>query len=206
MQKTDTSAQGLPALRILQGQTGCCDRDKGRKKEVKKLKIGIIACLFLFELTALSWAGEFTAFGPKNFKRGTGSPVTIADNITIRNPDTEFFLRVYNGGLENSESELVSSSIILLNGSKVLGPENFNQTVRLIEKPVVLESNNIIQTEVRGKPGGSFTVLIVGKDSVIPQINNLNPANNAEIEDRKPRISASYTDLLSGIDTSSVHI
>ncbi len=103
---------------------------------------------FILLLPLVAWAGEFTAFGPKNFIRETSSPVKVACNFSVVNPSTEFILRVYNGGLQDSETELVSASVISINGIEVLGPRDFNQTVRFIEKPLTLQSQNIIEVEV----------------------------------------------------------
>src|SRR5712691_2929733 len=61
-------------------------------------------------------AGTFTVFGPKNYVRGTGSPVTVTDTFTVLNPATQYTLKAFNGGLQNSQTELVSSSVVTING------------------------------------------------------------------------------------------
>jgi len=173
---------------------------------VRVLRISLIICLILVGLPTLVWAGEFTAFGPKNFIRETGTPVTVIDNFSILNPNTEFILRVYNGGLQDTPSELVSSSIISINGKQVLGPEKFNQTVTFIEIPVSLQSNSTVETEIRGKPGGLLTVTIVGIDNIAPNIQIITPPNGSILANAKPAISGDFSDNLSGIDTSTVKI
>src|SRR5258705_72767 len=74
-------------------------------------------------------AGTFTVFGPKNYVRGTGAPVTVTDTFSVLNPTTQYTLKAFNGGLQNSTTELVSSSVVTLNGVQVLGPSDFNQNV-----------------------------------------------------------------------------
>lgn len=108
----------------------------------------IAICLFLIGLPTLVSAGEFTAFGPQDFIRQTGIPATVTGNFPVLNFNTEFFLRVYNGGSQHSKKKLVSSSIISINGTQVLGPEKFNQTVEFVEIPVTLQSDNAIEVEV----------------------------------------------------------
>jgi hypothetical protein len=104
---------------------------------IKILKISLTICIFLVELSTLVWAGEFSAFGPKNFIRQTGSPVAVEDKFFVLNPNTDFILRVYNGGLQDTPTEFVSSSVVFINGKQVLGPDKFNQTVKFIEIPVI---------------------------------------------------------------------
>lgn len=162
-------------------------------------KISIIACLLLMGFTAPALAGEFSVFGPKNFIRETGDPVRVSHNFSVKTPNTQFILRLYNGGLSDTTTDLVSSSLVYLNGTEILGPRDFNQTVKYIEIPVTLRSTNTIEAEVRGKPGGLFTLHIMGIDNRLPVISNLTPFDNAEIEEKRPLISASYTDEISDI-------
>jgi N-acetylneuraminic acid mutarotase len=64
-------------------------------------------------------------------------------------------LAVYNGGLEDTETEKVSSSKIILNGNLIIGPQNFNQNVETIKVPInLVEGSNMMSVEVHGKPGG----------------------------------------------------
>ncbi|MCQ9207473.1 MAG: carboxypeptidase regulatory-like domain-containing protein, partial [Omnitrophica bacterium] len=177
-----------------------------RPFQIKALKTPLIVCLFLISLPALAQAGEFTVFGPQSFIRETSAPAIVSNNFSVTNPNTEFFLRIYNGGLEDSEAESVSSSVIAINGTQVLGPKDFNQTVKFVEIPVTLQSQNSIEVEVRGKPGGVLSVRIAGIDNAPPVISNLNPADNAKTEERRPIVSASYFDDISDIDRTSVHI
>ena len=109
---------------------------------LKYALVGIAS--FALSLASLSYAGTFVAFGPESYQRESGSPVTVTNNFTVLNPNTTYTIRINNGGLENSEFELVSSSIISLNGVQVVGPNEFNQKVTLIEKPVVLSTSNLM--------------------------------------------------------------
>src|SRR6267143_3847302 len=131
----------------------------------------VLAILCVFTVGAIpAHAGTFTVFGPKNYVRGTGAPVTVTDTFTVSNPSTQFTLKAFNGGLENAQTELVSSSIVTINGAQVLGPSNFNQNVSEIEVPVTLQASNTLSVQVRGQPGGTLTIQIVGVDNVPPTI------------------------------------
>src|SRR5438876_6503174 len=131
----------------------------------------VLAILCVVTVVAIpAYAGTFTVFGPKNYVRGTGAPVTVTDTFAVLNPATQYTLKAFNGGLQNTQTELVSSSVVTLNGVQVLGPSNFNQNVSEVDVPVTLQSSNTISVQVRGQPGGTLTILIVGVDNQPPTI------------------------------------
>ncbi len=140
----------------------------------------LIVPALLVVVAISAYAGTFTVFGPKNYVRGTGAPVTVTDTFTVFNPSTQFTLKAFNGGLENAQTELVSSSIVTINGVQVLGPSNFNQNVSEIDVPVTLQASNTISVQVRGQPGGTLTIQIAGVDNEPPTIKaTATPAPNA---------------------------
>jgi hypothetical protein len=127
----------------------------------------VLSCAVLF---GISSAGEFTVFGPQNYLRETGAPVVVSHNFSLTSTHPPYTLKVYNGGLQDNASigEYVSSSEIRVNGVLLLGPQNFNQNVPYVEVPTDLQWDNVIDVEVRGKPGGVLTVSIVGVDDLSP--------------------------------------
>ena len=173
---------------------------------IRALKAFLTACFFLIALPALIWAGEFTAFGPKSFMRETGAPVSVTDNFLALNPNTDFILRVYNGGLQDTAAELVSSSIISLNGKQVLGPKEFSQSVKFIEKPVSLQLNNKLEIQVRGKPGGLITVKVLGRDNIAPNIQFIEPLPGSLTNINPQNIKLSFNDDISGINADSFKV
>src|SRR5882724_3131319 len=133
-----------------------------------------------FATTSLLSAGTFTAFGPKSYTRSAGAPVTITDTFSVLNPKAQYTLKAFNGGMQNSQAELVSSSVIILNGMQVLGPNNFNQNVTEVDVPVTLLASNTLSVQVRGQPGSVLAVEIVGVDNVLPTIKAaVSPTPNA---------------------------
>ncbi len=96
------------------------------------------------------------------FVRGAGDPVLSAPISFpgIAGPAT---LKVYNGAVDGTDTtERVSSSKVLINGTDVLGPENFNSAVSNLQTEIVLnEGQNTISVELRSKPGGKIRVEIV---------------------------------------------
>ena len=137
-------------------------------------------CLASILCCSSIWAGTFTAFGPQDYTRATGDPVTVATNFSVLNPNTQYTLKAFNGGLQNTSTELVSSTVVTLNGVQVLGPSNFNQNVTEVDVPVTLQGSNTLAVQVRGQPGGLLTIQIVGVDNDPPTITaTASPAPNA---------------------------
>jgi len=135
---------------------------------------------FLAAGTTLAQGGSFTPFGPQDYTRGTGAPVTVTNSFSVLNPNTQYTLKAFNGGLHDDQTELVSSTVVTLNGVQVLGPSNFNQEVNEVDVPVTLQSSNTLSVQVRGQPGGVLTIEIVGIDNDPPTITAaVTPAPNA---------------------------
>src|SRR5260221_8646665 len=165
-------------------RAGTLVADKYSSASGKDLRVDcrvVLAILCLLTTGAIPLhAGTFTVFGPKNYVRGTGAPVTVTDTFTVLNPATQYTLKAFNGGLQNTQTELVSSSVVTINGVQVLGPSNFNQNVSEIDVPVTLQASNTISVQVRGKPGGTLAIQIVGLDNEPPIITaKASPAPNA---------------------------
>ena len=131
----------------------------------------------------------------------------IVDNFNVPNPNTTWTLKAINGSLEDDTVEMVSSSTLLLNNEEILQSNQFNQNTNLITVPVTLNSTNTISTTLKGKPGGQLTIEIVGIiDDTVPLIFNLTPSSGALLNNSQPRISAQYSDDISGIDINSLVI
>lgn len=141
-----------------------------QNKETAQLCRAVLIIGALLVGATSAQAGTFTAFGPQNYVRGTGAPITVTNTFTVRNPSTQYTLKVLNGGLQNSATELVSSGFVVVNGVQVIGENNFNQNVTEVDVPVVLQSSNTISVQVRGQPGGTLTLQIIGIDNDPPTI------------------------------------
>jgi hypothetical protein len=125
----------------------------------------------------------------------------VTDTFTVLNPATQYTLKAFNGGLQNSQTELVSSSVVTVNGVQVLGPSNFNQNVSEIDVPVILQSSNTISVQVRGQPGGTLAIQIVGLDNEPPTISaKASPAPNAAgWNNTNVTVTFTCSDTISGV-------
>jgi hypothetical protein len=99
---------------------------------VRRLVATLASSLAVFP--AVARAGTWVAF-QNSYTRGTGLPVTVTSTFTLLNPGTQYTLKAFNGGLQNDTTDLVSSSVVSLNGAQVVGPSNFNQTGRRAHDP-----------------------------------------------------------------------
>jgi len=140
----------------------------------------ILMVLLLALLGTPCFAGTFTAFGPQVYVRATGDPVTVTNTFIVLNPNTQYTLRLHNGGLVDSATDRVSSTTVTVNGVIIVAPNDLNQNVAEVDKPITLLASNQIDVQVRGAPGGTLSIDILGIDNDPPVITALaSPAANA---------------------------
>lgn len=123
--------------------------------------MSLVLCLALYSIAA--FGGPFTAFGPNTYTRQTDAPVTISASFSILNPKTQYTLHVQNSG--------VSSAVLSVNGVQILSPDDFARTPATIDRPVSLQLTNRVDVELRGEPGTSLQLSIIGVDNDPPVIS-----------------------------------
>lgn len=172
-----------------------------RNNALQLRRVVLATGAFLAALSTLAQAGTFTAYGPQDYTRGTGAPVTVTNSFAVLNPNTQYTLKVFNGGLQDDQTELVSSGFVIVNGVQVIGPNNFNQSVTEVDVPVTLQASNTISVQVRGQPGGILTVQIIGVDNDPPVITaTASPAPNAAgWNNTNVTVSFTCSDATSGV-------
>src|SRR5258708_7904382 len=150
---------------------------------------------------SLGTAGTWVPFGPQTYVRGTGAAVTVTNSFSLLNPSTQYTLHIVNGGLGDSTTELASASIITINGVEVVGPNNFNRSITVLDVPVILQFSNTISVQVKGKPGGVISVRIIGVDNDPPIISaSLSPLPNpAGWNNSSVTVSFTCSDKTSGV-------
>src|SRR5215469_7885024 len=160
-----------------------------------------VAVLVVALFPSTGHAGTWVAFGPKTYTRGTGAPVTVTDTFTLLNPATTYTLKVFNGGLQDNQTELVSNSIVILNGVQVIGPNNINQNVAEVNVPIYPQVSNTLSVQVRGQPGGVLAIEIVGVDNDPPTITaSVSPSPNAAGWNNSPvTVTFTCSDKTSGV-------
>ena len=132
----------------------------------------------LFLIPQLVTAGEYTIYGPSVYLRESGQPVSVVNSFTAPVNST-ITVKINNGGLQDGDYELVSSSVILFNGVEILAPNELNQNVAYVEKTITAQATNELSVEVRGAPGGALVIEVVGIDNGLPTIDaSVNPQAN----------------------------
>lgn len=157
--------------------------------------------LFVLITPGFLHAGVFGVYGPQLYVRVDGEPITVSNNFRVKNTSTAYTLRIHNGGLVDDVYDKVSSTVVYINGQLVVAPNELNQNVSYLEKPVVLQQDNIINVQVRGKPGGVLSIDIVGEDDDPPTIvPSVSPNPNELGWNNSPvRVTFQCSDPLSGI-------
>lgn len=172
----------------------------------KPLIRGISAVIFtlMAAMESASYAGTFTAFGPKTFIRGSGKPVVETASFNIKNPGTSYTLHIYNGGT-NSEYQKVSSAIIKLNGTTVFEENDFNQQVSSFQKRVNISNTDQLQVELRSVPGSGLTISIEGVDNTPPAVAVSSPADNAYLNTPAITVTGTASDSISWVNAVTVN-
>ena len=121
----------------------------------------VVFALMLFTAIPCSAFAEqtFVVFGPERITRETGAPQNIVKEFTVQDVNREYRLHVQNG---EGKRGRISSAVVKLNGGQVVGPNAFNKQVDNVSTTVKLLQSNRIEVEVRGEPGTSIIVRIVG--------------------------------------------
>ena len=99
--------------------------------------------------------GGTLAFGPKQYLRTKGKPNRYTDSFSAT--PGEGTLTVQNG--DDNGKHRISSAIIVLNGTRMFGPKDFNQQVGNLEIPITMLEENSISLVLRSAPG-SYLVSI----------------------------------------------
>ncbi len=170
-----------------------------RKRRGGVIQLAVTA-LLVVAFPLVSWAGEFIVFGPENFVRDRAKPFPENQTFTIPNAPTEYRLRIFNGG-EHGEFKRVSSAIVWLNGARIVGPKQFNQTVSKIVVPVTPSAQNHLAVELRSLPGSGFALQVIGIDNDPPILSDFMPSDGETLPDPEVNLTGMVSDPLSGVDT-----
>ena len=166
--------------------------DKVPWRRLPGLQIALIA-LLLALIPTVANGGTFVPFGPQNYVRAEGVPAVASTTFTVTDPTTTFTMQI--------DSKGVSSAIVILNGIQIFTEKDFNATVTLLTRAVKLQATNQLSVEMRGKPGESFSIQIIGVDNGLPSISaTVSPGPNAAGWNRTdPTVTFTCADSTSGI-------
>src|SRR5574341_1496403 len=149
------------------------------------LEIAIVLILVSIFSPAVSAS---IVYGHVKFERTDGSPDAVQNNFSLSKINGNYTLYVKNGDGENNPS---SSSLIWLNGEKVVRTNEFSQNVRLITKNIPVQQTNQLEVEMRSKPGSYITLWV---EDETPVIRIISPWDDT-VSNEPIRISGTVTDL-----------
>ncbi|HLQ51179.1 MAG TPA: Ig-like domain-containing protein, partial [Terriglobales bacterium] len=183
--------------------------------------------LIAFTLAAsLCYAGTFAAYGPQVYVRGKGKPVKVDNTFSVHNPATTYTLHVESrrvdedGDQDADEHDPRARARIWINGQEVVSFKDFRDhdkdrdqdrdgkkkkddadVLIVIDKPVQLQSSNVLSVELFGKPKTSITVSVIGVDNDPPIITAVAApaANAAGWNNSNVTITFTCSDMTSGV-------
>jgi len=176
-------------------------------KHVVTASAGLAICVTIAASTAQpARAGTFDAFGPENYRRAIGKPVVVIRSFSVLNPETTDVMRVVGYGPTGLPGQPATSAVILLNGARIFGPDDFRRrgrwgVVQSLENPVSLRTENQLTVELRGAPGSGVAIRIIGVDNDPPTIvATAAPPPNGNGWNRTPvTVTFACADATSGI-------
>lgn len=116
-----------------------------------------LTAILLF-LCASAHAGTFVIFGPHDYRRATGQPVSERAIFPAHNTALTYRLQLRNGGAANTFAQITSARVTL-NGAEVIGPKDFTaKAPALLERNVALTASNELTVEISGEPGAGATL------------------------------------------------
>lgn len=95
------------------------------------------------------------------FTRSTGAPEIETSPFSV-DADGDYFINIANGIKDDGKDTQVSSAIIKVDGTTVIGPSDLNKNVLFKAIPIQLTAGeHNISVELRSKPD-SFVTIVVG--------------------------------------------
>ena len=139
---------------------------------VRLISRSLLAAAIVVATASSVSTDTFSIFGPRVYTRSTGAPVTVRESFPVLDTLAQCSQRM--------AVDRVTSTVVSLNGTQMLGPSDFNGSVRLIENVVELRANNELAVQVRGPRGGTLTIEVLGIDDKPPGISaSTSPPPNA---------------------------
>jgi hypothetical protein len=149
------------------------------KRVTHTIVVFIVFLIFLLNVRSSLAQSEYTIFGPKQYDKPKGSPVTYTDSFQGYK-DIGYTLWVQSGQDGLNEVKNVSVSI---NGAEVLDSSDLRKS-NPTTKTISLQSNNTLKLVLKGQGGNFITVKVLA-----PPLNiiSISPASGETI--LKPEIT-----------------
>lgn len=123
------------------------------------VQLSLIALLALVYSSV--FAGEITAFGPRQYVRTTGAPNIYLESFTAEPGEALLVIRNGDPGQKSNDDNRVTSGVISLNGVVLFSHDDFKHQTYILEAPITLEENNSLRIELESKPGTYISLEII---------------------------------------------
>lgn len=111
--------------------------------------------------------GTVTFYGPHQFTREAGSPVTVTEQFSIPSGIVApYTIEVQNGGPDGWRR--VSSASIQLNGVELFTQNKIEDNTPVLSRTVTLQSLNVLAVEITSSIGSFLTISVSGIQTVLP--------------------------------------
>jgi len=128
------------------------------------MRFSVLALLSLVLVTGVAQAGPAPVFGPQTFERTMGASDVYSEVFEVADAGA-YFVYVRNG---DNEATRVSSATVAINGTTILGSQDFTENTAGFRRPIPLtQGSNTIDVEILGDPG-SFLTIAVGRPGEPP--------------------------------------
>jgi hypothetical protein len=131
----------------------------------RSVELYLAACVFLLTLATPVAAGTFAVYGPQTYGRSTAAPATVTTTFIAPTLPTTYAIEITDN--------TIASAVVTLNGTQVIGPNDFNANVAQVTRTVTLQTENTLTVELRSSPDNGFTLRVVGLDNDLPTIVGL---------------------------------
>jgi RHS repeat-associated protein len=111
-------------------------------------------------------ASAQTLFGPQQYTLTSGTPQSFSAVVSTSAGPAH--LHVVNGAPDGSAR--LSHASISLNGVEVVGPDDLGADVALVDKPVLLFSNNVLSVTLSGPVGGTLEVTLERRSASLTSV------------------------------------
>ncbi len=142
----------------------------------------LVAVMFVFCATvwgaASSAAAPINLFGPKEYARTTGAPNEFSERFDNCEPQSQYQLVVDNGKPDGTQR--LSSASVLLNGIEVLRPNELNQQIGHLERPITISPSNTLSVRLASESDGVLNARIECVANCLA-VHVTSPAPGAEI-------------------------
>jgi hypothetical protein len=134
---------------------------------LKKITFPFLLMAFSLSILSMAYGDKILVFGPETFKREEGKPKKEQRNFEVSDPSGLCKIVIKSG---KHKKHHVTSAKIWINGTLVAEPSDFKKHKSVIILINQLENNNVLEVELRSKPGSRITVIIFCEQSTPPQL------------------------------------